>query len=191
MRKRVRSPRIAGCFVLLLAIGIHGRATATTLAHMSIEKMSRTAPLIVRTRCISNSTGWDAGEVWTFTNFEVEETWKGSAPARIEVRLLGGRLNRITSSVSGIPRFRPGEEVILFLEPTGRGDFSVMSWEQGTFRIRRDVRSGEGSVTQDTASFATFDPATHRFEINGIRNLPLAAFRAHVDAALQAARSKP
>jgi hypothetical protein len=41
-------------------------------------------------------------------------------------------------------------------------------------------------VTQDTASFATFDPATRRFEARGIRNTPLEAFRARVEAALRA-----
>lgn len=191
MSKRIRSFRAAGCFLLLTAAAIHGQASATTLARMSVEKMSRTAPLIVRARCTSNSTGWDAGEIWTFTNFAVEEAWKGSASPAITVRLLGGRLGNLTSNVSGAPRFRPGEEVILFLEPTARRDFSVTSWEQGTFRIRRDVRAGGERVTQDTASFATFDPASRRFEIGGIRNLALSDFQARVEAALRAAGSKP
>jgi hypothetical protein len=191
MSKRIQSFRATGCFLLLAAAAFHGQAAATTLARMSIEQMSRTAPLIVRARCVGNSTGWDAGEIWTFTNFAVEQTWKGPALSAITVRLLGGRLNNLTSSVSGIPRFRPSEEVILFLEPTARGDFSVTSWEQGTFRIRHGVRAGEESVTQDTASFATFDPASRRFGVGGVRNLALGMFRARVDAALRAAGSKP
>lgn len=159
-------------------------AHATTLMHMSIAKMSQKAPLIVRARCLGNATSWDAGDIWTFTSFSVEEAWKGTAPQEIVVRLLGGSAGSITSNVSGIPHFRPGEEVILFLEPTPRGDFSVVSWQQGTFRIHRDSVAGRETVTQDTASFATFDPATHRFQAAGARNLPLEALRAQVDAAL-------
>ena len=144
----------------------------------------------MRRRCVNNSTSWDAGEIWTFTSFEVQEVWRGYVPARITVRLLGGRVGNLTSSVSGIPHFRPGEEVVLFLEPIlkpgGRGDFSVVSWEQGSFRIHRDASSGQESVTQDTASFATFDPATRQFEMSGIRRLPIDTFRARVDAALRA-----
>ena len=167
-------------------------AGATTLLRMSVETLSQAAGVIVRAQCLENSAGWDAGEIWTFTSFEVKEVWSGSAPARITVRLLGGRVGDFTSSVSGVPRFRPGENVVLFLEATPRGDFSVVSWQQGTFRIRRDVRSGEENVTQDTASFATFDPATRRFVAAGIRTLPLDTFRARVDAARRArTRSKP
>jgi len=159
-------------------------AHATTLMHMSIAKMSQTAPLIVRARCMGNATSWDAGNIWTFTSFSVEETWRGTAPQEIIVRLLGGSVGSITSNVSGIPHFRLGEEVILFLEPTPRGDFSVVSWQQGTFRIHRDRVAGRETVTQDTASFATIDPATHQFQTAGVRNLPLDALRAQVDAAL-------
>lgn len=175
---------VLGCTALWLVMG--GAATGTTLARMSVAQMSQTAQAIVRARCLGGSTGWDAGEIWTLTSFEVEEVWRGSPPARITVRLLGGRIGNLTSSVSGVPRFRPGEEVILFLEWTPRGDFSVVSWEQGTFRIRREVATGQESVTQDTASFATFDPATHRFEATGTRNLPLETFRARVEAAMRA-----
>jgi hypothetical protein len=179
--------RVVFLFVALwLSSFAPGRsARATTLMRMSVAQMSRTARVIVRARCLGNSVSWDAGEIWTFTSFDVEEVWRGYAPARVVVRLLGGRLGNVTSSVSGIPRFRAGEEVVLFLEPTPRGDFSVVSWEQGTFRIRPDPRTGEESVVQDTASFATFDPATHRFQTAGIRGLSLESFRARVDAALR------
>jgi len=174
---------ILACAALVLAMSA---TSATTLLRMSVARMSETAQLIVRARCLANSVGWDAGEIWTFTSFEVREVWSGSSPARITVRLLGGRVGNLTSSVSGVPRFRPGEEVVLFLEPTRRGDFSVVGWEQGTFRIRRDPRTSEESVTQDTASFATFDPAARRFETIGVRQMPIDLFHARVDAALGA-----
>jgi hypothetical protein len=176
---------------LLLALSApHFSTAATTIERMSLEKMSQTAPVIVRARCIENSTGWDAGEIWTFTSMQVEEIWKGSAPARILVRLLGGRVGDITSSVSGIPRFRAGEEVVLFLEPTVRGDFSVVSWQQGTFRVSRNSPFGTESVTQDTASFATFDPITRQFEATGMRNLPIDTLRARIEAALANSRGR-
>jgi hypothetical protein len=98
-----------------LLLAISGATTATTLARMSLAQMSQIAPLIVRARCLGNSTGWDAGEIWTLTTFTVQEAWRGSSSAQITVRLLGGRVGNLTSSVSGIPRFRSGEEVVLFL----------------------------------------------------------------------------
>ena len=187
MRKMNVSRRMSFVFrwvALLLAVG--GAAKATTLARMSVAQMSHAAQAIVRARCVENSAGWDAGEIWTFTSFQVQEAWQGSVSGRIRVRLLGGRVGNLTSSVSGVPRFRSGEEVVLFLERTPRDDFSIVSWEQGTFRIRREAATGSESVTQDSASFATFDPATRLFEAAGIRNLPMETFRARVYAAMSA-----
>jgi hypothetical protein len=151
---------------------------------MSLAEMARRAPLIVRALCISNSVSWDAGEIWTFTSFEIEQVWRGAASGNITVRLLGGTAQNLTSNVSGVPRFRPGEEVILFLEPTKRGDYSVLSWEQGTFRIRRDRGTNEETATQDSSSFATFDPRARRFEPNGEGILPLESLRSQINAAL-------
>jgi len=102
------------------------------------------------------------------------------------VRLLGGSVGNLTSTVSGVPRFRPGEEVILFLQNTARGDYSVVSWVQRTFRIRQDARSGAEIVVQDTAAYETYDPMTRRFDAGGIRNLSLAALQLRVQTALDA-----
>lgn len=104
----------------LTASGAH----ATTLMRMNLDQLARSAKEIVRARSLANRTGWDQGEIWTFTAFEVEETWRGEASGQISVKLLGGRTERITSFVSGVPRFRPGEEVILFLEPANDNYFS-------------------------------------------------------------------
>lgn len=75
---------------------------ATTLKRMSVADLSRAAHIVVRARCITNSTRWDGGEIWTFTTFDVDETWKGSAPAQITVRMLGGSAGNFT------PRLRSG-----------------------------------------------------------------------------------
>jgi hypothetical protein len=186
--KRIRS----AVFLAAILLVAQSAARSTTLLRMSLGQISQTAQTIVRARCTGSTTGWDAGEIWTFSSFEVREVWRGSPAAQITVRLLGGRVGNLTSSVSGVPRFQAGEDVVLFLERTPRGDFSVVSWEQGTFRIRRAGAQGPESVTQDTAAFSTFDPETRRFEAEGIRNMPLENFRAQVYAALRAKReTKP
>jgi hypothetical protein len=168
------------CASLFMCAGV----APTTLAHMSVSKLTHVSSLILRARCVENFTAWDAGEIWTFTTYEPTEVWKGSAQSRVRVRLLGGRIGNLTSNVSGVPRFRSGEDVVLFLSPTSRGDFSVVSWVQGTFRIHHDQRTGEDTITQDSASFDTFDPSTRQFIASGVRNLPLQGFRSQVAAAL-------
>jgi hypothetical protein len=172
-----------------LRVGTAATASATTLERMSVVQMTQHAQLVVRAQCLANSVAWDGGEIWTFTSFEVEDSWKGAptgAAQQVTVRLLGGSVGSLTSTVSGVPRFRPGEEVILFLQSTARGDFSIVSWVQGTFRIHRDTRSGAEIVVQDTAAFDTYDPATRHFDVEGIRNLSVAALRLRVQSALAA-----
>ncbi|MGH9698227.1 MAG: hypothetical protein ACRD52_02075 [Candidatus Acidiferrales bacterium] len=177
---------------LLLGSFLFGYSTqGTTIERMSLARLSRTAPIIARARCLANATSWDAGEIWTFASFSTEEDWKGPAPAQFRVRLLGGRVGPLTSSVSGVPHFQLGEEVVLFLEPSGRGDFRVTSWVQGTFRIHRNIGSGEELVTQDTASYAAYNPATRRYESGGVRDEGMAEFRARVNAALAGDSHRP
>jgi hypothetical protein len=166
-------------------------AKATTLMRMSLAQMARTAQVIVRARCVSNATLWDEGEIWTRTTFDVEESWSGPPGTRqIAVRLLGGSLGNISSRVSGIPRFQPGEDTVLFLEPSRNGDFAIVSWQQGTFRIRQNAAMGAEIVVQDTASVLTYDPGSRRFEAAGIRAMALADFRSRVVAALGASPSR-
>ena len=189
MKIRIRALNVSVLIVVLL-LAANMAANGTTLLRLSLAQLANTAQAIVRARCVGNTTGWDAGEIWTFSSFEAEEVWRGAPPAQFTVRLLGGRVGNLTSNVSGVPRFQAGEDVVLFLEPTPRGDYSVVSWEQGTFRIQRDSALGTESVTQGTAAFSTFDPASRRFEAAGIRNMPLEDFRARVYAALRTETSR-
>ena len=180
MRMRFVSSAICTAAVFLLCAA----AAATTLARMTIEQMTRTSQLVVRAKCLGNSTGWDAGEIWTFSEFQVEDTWKGTPPSNLTVRLLGGRAGNLASNVPGVPRFRPGEEVVLFLEPTRKGDFSVVSWVQGTFRIRRNTRTGEEWAAQDTADFILSDSAAEASSPRGALGMRVAALHARVAAAV-------
>jgi hypothetical protein len=170
--------------VLSLVLAAVTQASPTTFAKVSLEQLSSAAPLIVRARCQGSIVSAVRGEIWTITSFEVREVWKGNAPAVVRVRLLGGRTAEMTSHVEGVPRFRAGEDVVLFLAPLRRGDYSVAGWAQGTFRIQRGAAGASLMVTQDTASFS---PAAFAGGVAGrggdggaVRGLPLEEFRRRV-----------
>ncbi len=176
-------------FLALFCTIFLGAATqATTIASMSLKELVSAADVVARVRCLGNESRWEGGEIWTFTRFEVLETMKGAAPPTLITRLPGGRVGHIVATVDAAPRFRPGEEVVLFLERKAAGDFSVTSWTQGTFRIRRGVRADEESVTQDSCAYMVFDPATHGFVTEGIRLMPWKLFRAQLASAIGRAR---
>ena len=184
-RKLGRRRCVLSALAIFLAAALS--ASATTFAKLSLEQLVNAAPLIVRARCQGNIVVTQQGEIRTITSFEVRETWKGSAPQVIRVRLLGGRTAQLTSHVEGVPRFRPGEEVVLFLEPRRDGSYSVTSWVQGTFRIHKAGPGAQLVVTEDTAAFARATlarSASAQEAASGpVQSMPLAEFRRRVQVA--------
>jgi hypothetical protein len=172
---------------------------ATTLERLSLDQLAAAADATARVRCSSAQSRWENGQIWTVTSFDVLETMKGTLPARITVRLPGGRVGHFTAIVDGTPKFNAAEEVVVFLEripgglkvePAPGGGFSVAAWVEGTFRIRRDPRTGVETVTQDSSNFAVFDTATRTFHTEGIRRMPMEQFRERVVRALTRAQEK-
>ncbi len=160
-------------------------ARSTTLARLRFEELATRATAVARLRCLGAESSWEKGEIWTDTRFEVVEQDKGSLLVLVTVRTLGGSVGSLHSRVEGIPAFHPGEEVYVFLWRHDSEPFRVLGWSQGTFRITRDARTGAETVTQDSSSAPIFDPRTGKFEHDGIRNLPLAAFQRKLRKALE------
>lgn len=160
----------------LCVAGLAATAGATTIARMTLRQLARASRVVVRARSIANDSRWEGGEIWTFTRFDTLEAFKGSPPAEFSVRLIGGEAGGIESIVAGVPRFFPGEEVILFLDPVAGGGYSVTAWEEGTFHVTRDS-GGHRFVTQEMAAGEVYDRGTRRFRNENFRRMPLSVFR--------------
>jgi hypothetical protein len=159
-------------------------ANATTLAPLTFETLARQSSAVARLRCVSSASSWDGGEIWTETRFEVLELHKGALGHAITVRMLGGRAGSLYSRVDGVPAFRTGEEVYLFLWGHPGEPYRVLGWSQGTFRISHDPRSEVEKVTQESAT-GNFDAHTHEFKGDGIRGMALLAFKQKLRMALE------
>jgi hypothetical protein len=170
--------------LLLAALSIAYAARATTLARMTLDQLAQAAGAVVRARCVSTSARWENGSIWTFSEFDVVERFKGNPPARIRVRTPGGRIGHITTRVEASPEFRPGDGAVLFLEAAADGSYGVTAWTEGTFRINEGSQAGSELVTQDSSEAAAFDPVTRKFRSDGTRNLPLSEFRRRLAGAL-------
>lgn len=158
-------------------------ANSTTLARMSFDELAQKSTAVARLRCIGSESHWDGGELWTETRFEVVERNKGLLGASVTVRMLGGRADGFTSLVDGVPAFRAGEEVYLFLWGKPWESYRVLGWGQGTFRIIRDARTGIEKITQESST-AIFDQGTRQFRADGIRGMALPAFQEKLRQAL-------
>ena len=159
-------------------------ARATTLARLSLEQLAAGSDAVARVRCARVESRWENGSIWTVATVEIAETLKGNLPAEITVRLPGGRVGHLTATVDGVPKFKSGDDTIVFLQRSSAGGFTVAGWVEGTFRISRDPRTGSETVTQESSAFAVFDAATRAFRVEGIRRMPLAEFHARIAAAV-------
>jgi hypothetical protein len=160
-------------------------ASATTLSRLKLEDLAQESTAVARLRCLSATSQWEHGEIWTEIRFEVLQREKGVLPGIVTVRLLGGHVGHLHSHVDEVPAFRTGEEVYLFLWTREGEPYQVLGWSQGTLRIARNPQSGLEMVTQDSASAAIFDPQVRAFRGAGIRNLPVAIFREKIHKALR------
>ncbi len=170
--------------VLATSLLLPGAAWTTSLAPLSLEQLTAAARVVARARCLGNYSRWENGEIWTDTTFRVLSHNKGYLPEEIVVRQPGGKFQRLHSHVEGAPEFRPGEEVYLFLSAHPSGQFLIVGWAQGTFRIRRDLRSGGETVTQDSAETPVFDPASSSFTKSGVKNLSIDVFEQRIQRAI-------
>jgi hypothetical protein len=160
-------------------------ANATTLVRMPFEDLAQQSTAIARLRCLGSESRWDGHEIWTETRFVVLELDKGVLPGMVTTRMMGGHAGHLHSRVDGVPMFRAGEEVYLFLwRRQNDPSYSVLGWSQGTFRIAHSAATGIDSVTQDSAMASIFDPRTREFRRGGIRNLPVPMFRMKLRKAL-------
>jgi len=155
-------------------------ALSTTLARLTLEEMSARAAAVVRARCISVAVRADARGLWTLTTFERVETWKGSLPGHIVVRLPGGEAAGMREKVEGAPRFAPGEEAVLFLEPLPGGEWTIVGWVQGAYRIFRNPVSGVEQAAPDAAGALLLQRASGPYQPFAQRAIPLAELRAQV-----------
>jgi hypothetical protein len=186
---RIRQTIFAVGVELLIAALLAKAMFSTTIARMDLRELAQSAQIVVRARCESSRAQWDGGSIWTLYEFAVIETFKGAPLQLLRVRLPSGRVGHLETKVDGVPRFRAGEEVVLFAEAASGGGYSITSWAQGTFRIHRGA-TGEPSLTQDTSHFAVFDPTARTFTPVGIRDISLVEFRKKITEALRVDASR-
>jgi hypothetical protein len=107
-------------------------------------------------------SSWDAAhkEIYTFYTLSVLQSVKGNkGTTTITLRQLGGTVDNVASVVPGMPSFKKGEEVVVFLtqkDAAGypwvmglqQGKYSVSSGKDGVKTVRNDL-SGTELLSKD------------------------------------------
>lgn len=155
---------VSSRWLALAALLLAPVASATTLLAEDLASLTRSSTAVVRGTVVASTARWtaDKARIVTETTLSVRERWKGEAGATVVVQQPGGEVGEVGQLVHGVARFRPGEEVVVFLEARGPR-FLVTGMLQGKFLVER---SSDGKATfarQELQGEALFiDPATRQ-----------------------------
>jgi hypothetical protein len=135
--------------LVLLAVTVTGvvslTASATTVIAETLEDMAVRAPIVVRATARQSQAAWsgDNRRIWTWTELVITERLKGSVAVSVNSTLLvkqpGGEVGKVGQGVAGVASFTPGEDCLLFLEPS--------TDEPGTYVVR-GLAAGKISVVE-------------------------------------------
>lgn len=169
-RALVGAALVAGA-VTLAGAGAH----ATSLLEARVPEMAARSERVVLARVVSVrsdkvDTTRERGvvvkgaRVVTTTELQVIRTLKGAeTPTVVTLAELGGTAGegtqRITQTIHGMPSWRAGEEVVVFLERTDTGRLVVSSLSRGKYTVERRA---DGQVIVTRAADDLFVVGRHR-----------------------------
>jgi len=173
------------------------RTNATTVVSPTFEEMTDRADLVFVGKVVELKADWQVAgtnqAIFTLVEFHTEEILKGTAPASIRLRFLGGTVGRVTLEVVAVPKFKAGDRVLLFVEGNGVQFCPLVGVYHGKFGVRKDDKSSrdivfmhDGKPLRDVAEIgagegAQFGPKRARLSIPAEREpMSLDEFKARI-----------
>jgi hypothetical protein len=133
-------------------------AGATTVQKFSISDLAKKSETIAVAHVDDVYARWDDNhkEIYTYISLKVLDGVKGSHKNDLlTIRQLGGSVDNLISVVPGMPEFRKGEEVVVFLSPKDRAGYPwVMGLQQGKYSVSTDA-NGFKQVRNDVEGLRT------------------------------------
>jgi PKD repeat protein len=126
------------CIQAVLAIALFASlfpavASATTIVMPTDEQLIAKSPDIIEGTVLSSTPVQVGNRIWTETRVIVARTIKGDAAGTITIREIGGHIDDRFTKIFGAPEYTAGENVLLFLTPTPRGDYQTVDLFVGKF----------------------------------------------------------
>jgi hypothetical protein len=165
--------------IAALALAIAQAAFATSVLKLSLQDLTKKSDSIVMARVDDAVASWDAGhkEIYTYITLSVLQPVKGNKGATtITLRQLGGTVGNIASVVPGMPSFKKGEEVVVFLTQKDAAGYPwVMGLEQGKYSVSTG-KNGVKIVRNDLAGTELLTKVGQHVEPKTAPDMPLSAF---------------
>lgn len=151
MTKRMKT--LYWCVVGLLFLTLCASIWAWMIK-VSLPDLVKEADHIVVGKVTSMKSSWDADKtlIRTFVTISVDEYVKGPSSRRdCVVSYVGGVVGDIGLWQSDTPRFKQGEQVLVFLKRDEKNTFKVLGRYQGKFTIEGNT------VVERNVSVSTFE----------------------------------
>jgi len=153
-------------------------ALATTVQKLSLQELTKKSDSIVMARVDDATSSWDAShkEIYSYYTLHILQPVKGRKDeTTITLREIGGTVGNIASIVPGMPSFKKGEEVILFLTQKDAAGYPwVMGLQQGKYSIVE--KNGTKVVRNDLAGTELLTRPGQKIESTTSPDQPLSAF---------------
>ncbi len=171
--------------VITLAISLFVVVHAATLEKLSVEEMSQKSTLVLKGRILSCAGELRGSVIYTRCQIAVHERWKGQSSDRTSFIVPGGTVRDIRQTFTGVPRFDPGLDYVVFLWAGKSGVNQVIGLSQGVF----DVKSlGKTLLAKREASTETMLNAQGNSVEDTAVRMGLDKLRSRVSRALGEAR---
>ncbi len=174
-----RASRFTTVVFAACALAGASMASATTVQKLSMKDLSKNSAAIVRAEVVDSDARYDADkEIYTYVTLRVLEPVKGSRKDDvITIRQLGGIVDQIASIVPGMPTFKKGEEVVVFLSGNTKAGYPmVVGLQQGKYSVSQDEH-GNKHVRNELDGLKMMDPSGSVIEGTKVTpNMPLQSF---------------
>jgi hypothetical protein len=125
---------------------------ATTVIPPSFDELVAQADVIFQGQVTNVQSQW-VGEgaqrhIVSYITFKVEEALKGDPGQTYTMRMLGGTVDGETMGVSDAPKFKVGDDDILFVQNNGSQFIPLVGIMHGRFHVKRD-QTGQEIVTNN------------------------------------------
>ncbi len=160
-------------------------ASGATLERLSLDEMALRSTTIVRARAGASAGVLVGSSIYTKTHFQVLERLKGPEAAELDVMEPGGTVGQLSQIYPGVPRFAPGQELLLFLWTGPSGRTQVIGLTQGIFEVTRNAATGEEEVSRQPSGEPMLAPETGAPVQDHAVSMPLRHLRLRVRGAME------
>lgn len=153
-------------------------ARATTVIAPDFDSLVSGADYVVRAVVKSVTSEYrttpQGRAIFTKVELQVLETITGTPPSPLVLDLLGGTVDGVTMRVEGVPRFKVGDEDILFVQNNGRQFYPLVGIMNGKYPVKHDAATGTAYVARSNGT-----PLYSEKDVKQDMTLPLVAQMQH------------